>query len=107
MPWYITYPDWNTKRKDFPIGTAGQRSRLVNRTSISGLHPTASEGHDPEQRSAIALKLIIGYLNGRPTNTVVKYSTEGGGRFSNRYQRGTIVEKIQRRYCQDLCILDL
>ena len=43
----------------------------------SGLHPTVRERHGREQRSAIALKLIFGYLNCRPTNIVVKYSTEG------------------------------
>ena len=45
--------------------------------AISGLHPTARERHDREQRSAIALKLTFGYLNCRATNIVVKYSTKG------------------------------
>ena len=48
-----------------------------NRPAISGLHPTMRERHGREQRSAIALKLLFGYLNCRPTNIVVKYSTEG------------------------------
>ena len=48
-----------------------------NQPAISGLHPTARERHGREQRSAIALKLIFGYLNCRPTNIVVKYSTKG------------------------------
>ena len=66
-------------------------SRLChdNRPAISGLNPTAHEKHGHEQRSAIALKLLFGYLNCRPSNIVVKYSTEGGGgRFSTRYQGG-------------------
>ena len=37
----------------------------------------ARERHGREQRSAIALKLIFGYLNCRPTNIVIKYSTKG------------------------------
>ena len=49
-----------------------------NRPAISGLHPTACERHGREQRSAIALKLIFGYLDCRPSNIVVKYSTQGG-----------------------------
>ena len=48
-----------------------------NRPAISRLHPTAHERHRREQRSAIALKLIFGYLNCRPSNIMVKYSTEG------------------------------
>ena len=51
--------------------------RWDNRLAISGLHPTAHEKHCHEQRSAIALKLLFGYLNCRPSNIVVKYSTEG------------------------------
>ena len=58
-----------------------------NQPAISGLHPTAHERRGGEQRSAIALKLIFGYLNCRPSNIAVKYRTE----------RGAIVEKIQ--YC--------
>ena len=49
-----------------------------NRLAISGLHPIAHERHCREQRSAIALKLIFGYLNCRPSNIVVKYTREGG-----------------------------
>ena len=52
--------------------------RRDNRPAISGLHPTVRERHGREQRSAIALKPFFGYLNCRPTNIVVKYSTEGG-----------------------------
>ena len=48
-----------------------------NRPAVSGLHPTAHERHGREQRSAIALKLLFCYLNCRPSNIVVKYSTEG------------------------------
>ena len=60
-------------------GRASRASRLRrdNRPAISGLHPTMRERHGREQRSAIALKLLFGYLNCRPTNIVVKYSTEG------------------------------
>ena len=61
-------------------GRASHASRLRrdNRPAISGLHPTAHERHGYEKRSAIALKLISGYLNYRPSNIVVKHSTEGG-----------------------------
>ena len=48
-----------------------------NRPAIPGLHPTARERHGREQRSAIALKLIFGYLNCRSSNIVVKYGTKG------------------------------
>ena len=51
--------------------------RRDNRPAISGLHPTALERHVREQWSAIALKLIFGYLNCRQNNIVVKYSTKG------------------------------
>ena len=47
------------------------------RPAVSGLHPTARERHGREQRSANAPKLIFGYVNCRPTNIVVKYSTKG------------------------------
>ena len=60
-------------------GRASRASRLrrVNRPEISGLHPTVRERHGREQRSSIVLKPFFGYLNCRPTNIVVKYSTEG------------------------------
>ena len=60
-------------------GRASRASRLRrdNRPAISGFHPTMRERYGREQRSAIALKLLFGYLNCRPTNIVVKYSTEG------------------------------
>ena len=59
--------------KKFPTG--GSVGAL--RPAISGLHPTARERHGREQRSAIELKLIFGYLNCRSSNVVVKYSTKG------------------------------
>ena len=53
--------------------------RRDNQPAISGLHSTAHERHGGEQWSAIALKLIFGYLNYRQSNIVViKHSTEGG-----------------------------
>ena len=60
-------------------GRASRATRLRrdNRPAISGLHPTVRERHGREKRSAIALKLIFGYLNCRPTNIVVKYSLKG------------------------------
>ena len=60
-------------------GRASRVSRLRrdNRPAISGLHPTSHERHGREQRSAIALKLIFGYLNCRRNDIVVKYSTKG------------------------------
>ena len=69
--------EMNTKRKEFPTGGSVGVFRRDNRPAISGLHPTARERHGREQRSAIALKLIFGYLNCRPNNIVVKYSTKG------------------------------
>ena len=48
-----------------------------NRPAVSRLHPTAHEMYGHEQRSAIALKLLFGYLNCRASNIVVKYITEG------------------------------
>ena len=62
------------------IGIQSEKNfRLAGRWAISGLNPTAHERHGHEQRSAIAiaLKLIFGYLNFRPTNIVVKYSRKG------------------------------
>ena len=65
--------EYKAKRiSDWRVG-----GRAYNRPAISGLHPTVRERHGREQRSAIALKLLFGYLNCRPTNIVVKYSTEG------------------------------
>ena len=55
----------------------GIQSEKNFRPAISRLHPTAHERHGHEQRSAVALKLLFGYLNCRPSNIVVKYSTEG------------------------------
>ena len=60
----------------------GRSSRALrlhrnNRPAIPGLHPIARERHGREQRSAIAIKLTFGYLNFRPTNILVKYSTKG------------------------------
>ena len=78
MVWQLAEPEYKAKRiSDWRVG--GRASRLCrdNRPPISGLHPTAHERHGREQRSAIALKLIFGYLNCRPSNIVVKYSTEG------------------------------
>ena len=54
---------------------AGRRARFA---AISALHPMAHEKNGREQRSAIAPKLIFGLLNCKPSNIVVKYSTEGG-----------------------------
>ena len=70
--------EYKAKRiSDWRVG--GRASRLCrdNRPAISGLHPIALERHGHEQRSAIALKLIFGYLNCRPSNIVAKYSTKG------------------------------
>ena len=44
---------------------AGQSARFASMTDPR-LHPTAHERHGHEQRSAIALKLLFGYLNYRP-----------------------------------------
>ena len=72
MVWQLAEPEYKAKRiSDWRVGGRD------NRPAISGLHPTAHERHDHEQLSAIALKLFFGYLNSRPSNIVVKYSTEG------------------------------
>ena len=68
------------KKFDWRVGGRALRAsrlRLDNRPAISVLYPTAHERHGHEQRSAIALKLLFGYLNCRPSNIVVKYSTKG------------------------------
>ena len=71
MVWQLTESEYKAKRiSDWRVG--GRASH-----AISGLHLTAHERHGHEQRSAIALKLLFGYLNCRPSNIVVKYSTEG------------------------------
>ena len=73
--------EYKAKRiSDWRVGGRASRAsqlRRDNRPAISGLHPTGRERHGREQRSAIALKLIFGYLNCTPTNIVVKYSTNG------------------------------
>ena len=63
------------KISDWRVGGRASRASLLrrdNRPAISGLHPTVRERHGREQRSAIALKLLFGYLNCRPSNIVVK-----------------------------------
>ena len=72
--------EYKAKRiSDWRVGGRASRASWLsrdNRPAISGLHPTARERHGREQRSAIALKLIFGYLNCRPTNIVVKYNSK-------------------------------
>ena len=73
---------WQLDEPEYPTG--GSVGALCARRGFAaitdpGLHPTAHERHGHEQQSAIALKLLFGYLNCRPSNIVVKYSTEGGG----------------------------
>ena len=67
------------KISDWWVSGRARASRLRrdNRPPISGLHPTVRERLGREQLSAIALKLIFGYLNCRPTNIVGKYKTKG------------------------------
>ena len=80
MVWQLAESEYKAKRiSDWRIGGRASRLRRDNRPAISGLHPTAHERHGHEQRSAIELKLLFGYQNCRPSNIVVKYSTEGGG----------------------------
>ena len=75
--------EWGYKAKridDWRVGGCASRASLLrrdNRSGVSGSQPTARERHGREQRSAIALRLIFGYLNCKPTNIVVKYSTKG------------------------------
>ena len=77
----LAEPEYKAKRiSDWRVGGRASRAsrlRRYNRPAISGLLPTAHERHGHEQRSAIVLKLIFGYINCRPSNIVVKYSTEG------------------------------
>ena len=71
MVWQPAEPEYKAKRiSDWRVGGR------ANRPAISGLHPTAHETHGHAQRSATALKLIFGYPKCRPSNIVVKYSTE-------------------------------
>ena len=81
MPSHLAEWEYKAKRiSDWRVGGRASRAsrlRRDNRPAISGLHPTVRERHGREQRSAIALKPFFGYLNCRPTNNVVKYSTEG------------------------------
>ena len=63
--------------KNFRLAGRCVQLRRNNRPAMSGLHPTEHERHVHEQRYAIALKLLFGYLNYRPSNIVVKYITEG------------------------------
>ena len=101
MVWQLAEPEYKVKRiSEWQVaGRASPASRLRrdNRPAISGLHPTARERHGREQQSAIALKLIFGYLNCWPGNIVVKYSTEGDGDslLSTKEGGGAIVEKIR------------
>ena len=65
MGWQLAETECRAKRiSDWRVG------------GRAGLHPTAHERHGDERRSAIALKLLFGYLNCRPANIVVKYSTK-------------------------------
>ena len=77
----LAEPKYKAKRiSDWRVGgraSHASRLRRDNRPVISGLHSTAHERHGHEQRSAIALKLLFGYLNCTPTNIVVKYSLKG------------------------------
>ena len=61
-------------------GRASRASRLCrdNRPAVAGLHPAAHRRHGREQRSAKVVKLIFGYQSYRPSNIVIKHSTEGG-----------------------------
>ena len=78
MVWQPAEPEYKAKRiSDWRVGGRSSWLRRDNRPAISGLHPTAHERHGHGQQSAIALKLIFGYLKCRPSNIVVKYSTEG------------------------------
>ena len=76
----LTELEYKAKRiSDWRVGGRASRAsrlRRGNRTAISGLHPTARERHGREERSAIVFKLIFGYLNCRPGNIGVKYSTK-------------------------------
>ena len=69
---YLNWPNWNTKRREIPTNGLVGALRHDNRPEISRLQPTAHERHGREQRSVIALKLIIGYLNCRPRKIVVQ-----------------------------------
>ena len=100
MVWQLAESEYKAKRiSDWRVGGRASRAsrlRRDNRPAISGLHPTAHERHGHEQRSAIALKLLFGYLDCRPSNIVVKYSTEGGGDSLLGTKGGAIVEKIRK-----------
>ena len=73
MVWQVTEPEYKAKKIPTGGSVGALRSRLCRdrRAAISGLHPPACERHGHEQRSAIALKLLFGYLNCRPSNILV------------------------------------
>ena len=81
MQWQLAELEYKAKRNsDRWVGGHALRPsqlRRDNQPIISGLHPTARERHGREQWSTIVLKLIFGYFNCRPSNIVVKQSTEG------------------------------
>ena len=84
MVWQLAEPEFKAKRISDWRAVGALRD---NRPAISGLHPTAHDRRGQEQRSAIALQLLFGYLNCTQSNILVEYST-AGWRFSTRYQRG-------------------
>ena len=79
--------------------------RADNRPAISGLHPTTDERHGHEQRSAIALKLIFGYRKYRPSNIVVKHSTEGGGGDSLGTKGGALLKRSKLFCLFEWCLI--
>ena len=82
-------------------GRASRASRLRrdNRPAISGFHPTAHERHGREQRSAIALKLIFGYINRKPSNIVVESIAEkGGDSLLGTKGGGKLLKRSAKRY---------
>ena len=85
MVWQLAEPEF--KAKTISEWRVGGRASRDNPPAISGLHPTAHKMHGHGQRSAIALKLLFGYLNCTPSNIVVSIAQKGW-RFSTRYQGG-------------------
>ena len=76
MLWQLAELGYNTKLiSDWRVGGRATRAERLchdNRLAITGLYPTAHERHGREHLSLIAFQLIIGYLNSRPINIMVK-----------------------------------
>ena len=72
-----------SKKKDFDsqIGGRALRLRLDNYPQLLDYISQRMRRHGSEQRYGIALKLVFGYLNSKPSIIVVIVQRGGGGAF--------------------------